>query len=338
MLYNHGIWRRSTFTECEDILDRSGTGTPVILAYSRRMAPQLRAWLLEHGAPGTVLSASTPEEAAALIGEVEILFGASFPLEVVASSTRLRWIQSMNAGVEELLTAEAIPPAVTLTRVVDQFGKPIAEYVFAECLAQVRSLDRTRIAQREHHWDHFVAGTLEGKTLGVAGLGSIGQEIVRKGRAFDLRIHGLSRTGAAAHIVDRHFSPEEWEEFAAGVDVLVLTLPRTAETEGVVGRAVLEAMRPDSLLVNVGRGALVDEPALIESVRAGRIGKAILDVFAQEPLPADNPLWSEPNIVVTPHISGPSTVEGVGQFFLTNLKRYLAGESLLGVVDRTRGY
>jgi glyoxylate/hydroxypyruvate reductase A len=244
----------------------------------------------------------------------------------------------MNAGVEELVTAEFIPPAVTLTRVVDQFGKSISEYVFAECLAHVRSLDRTRAAQREHRWEHFVAGTLEGKTLGVAGLGSIGREIVRKARTFDLRVHGLSRTGTAAGIVDRHFGPDEWPEFAASVDVLVLTLPRTPETECAVGRSVLAAMRSDALLINVGRGALVDEAVLIEFAGEGRIGGAILDVFQEEPLPVDHPLWSTPNVVVTPHISGPSTVDGVGTFFLANLERYLAGDSLLGTVDRAKGY
>lgn len=319
-------------------MDRSSMGRPVILAYSRRIASDLRAWLLAHGAPGTILVASSPEEARQLIGDVDILFGASFPLELIPSASRLCWIQSMNAGVEELVAAEAIPPTVTVTRVIDQFGKPIAEYVFAEYLAHVRALDRTRSGQRERRWDHFIAGTLEGKTLGVAGLGSIGREIVRKGRAFDMTVVGSSRTGASAGIVDRHFGPDEWLEFAAAVDVLVLTLPRTAETEGVVGRLVLAAMRPNSLLINVGRGALLDEDAVVEFVRAGRIGGAILDVFQEEPLPADSPLWSTPNIVVTPHISGPSTVDGVSQFFLANLQRYLAGESLLGVVDRARGY
>ncbi|HEY8686447.1 MAG TPA: D-2-hydroxyacid dehydrogenase [Chloroflexota bacterium] len=319
-------------------MDRSSMSRPVILAYSRRIAFDLQAWLLAHDAPATVLAASTPEEARPLTGDVDILFGASFPIELFASAPHLHWIQSMNAGVEELVAAESIPPTVTVTRVIDQFGKPIAEYVFAECLAHVRDLDRTRTGQRERHWDHFIAGTLEGKTLGVAGLGSIGREIVRKGRAFDMTVFGSSRTGVAAGIVDRHFGPEDWLEFVADVDVLVLTLPRTTQTEGVISRSVLAAMRPDSMVINVGRGALIDEGALIDFVRSGRIGGAILDVFQQEPLPTDNPFWSTPNVTVTPHISGPSTVDGVCRFFLANLHRYLTGDPLLGVVDRARGY
>lgn len=319
-------------------MEYSREGGPTILAYSRRIAPRLREWLLDHDVQGTVLAASSSEEALPLMSEVDILFGAGFPAELIAAAPRLRWIQSMNAGIEELVAADTIPESVIVTRVVGQFGKPIAEYVFAELLAHIRELDRTRAAQREHRWEHFIAGTLEGQTLGVAGLGSVGQEIVRKGRAFDMIVHGLSRTGAAAELVDCHFGPEHWLDFAASVDVLVLTLPRTAETEGVVGRAVLDVMRPHSVLVNVGRGALIDEDALISAVQEGRIGRAILDVFLQEPLPAESPLWSAPHVVVTPHVSGPSTVDGVGRYFLANLERYIAGEALIGIVDRAKGY
>jgi phosphoglycerate dehydrogenase-like enzyme len=319
-------------------MEHAREGGPTILAYSRRIAPKLRAWLLDHDVQGRVLAASSPEEALPLISEVDILFGASFPPELIASAPRLQWIQSMNAGIEELVVADTIPESVIVTRVVGQFGKAIAEYVFAELLAHVRELDRTRAAQQEQRWEHFIAGTLEGQTLGVAGLGSIGGEIVRKGRAFDMTVHGLSRTGAAAELVDRHFGPDDWLDFAGSVDVLVLTLPRTTETESVVGRAVLGAMRPHAVLVNVGRGALIDEDALISAAQEGRIGRAILDVFVQEPLPAESPLWSTPNVVVTPHVSGPSTVDGVGQYFLANLERYVAGEALVGIVDRAKGY
>ncbi len=318
-------------------MDRFSERRPTILVYSRRIAQDIRAWLLDHDVPGTVLAASSPEEARPLMGDVEILFGAGFSTAVVASAPRLQWIQSMNAGIEEL-AADWIPNSVTVTRVVGQFGNSIAEYVFAELLARVREIERTRTAQRERRWEHFVSDTLEGKTLGVAGLGSIGREIVRKGRAFDMRVHGLSRTGESAGTVDRHFGPDEWPKFAAGIDVLVLTLPRTAETEGIVGRAVLETMRSDAVLINVGRGALVNEAALIEAVRERRIGGAILDVFQEEPLPESSALWSTPHVIVTPHISGPSTVEGVSQYFLANLERFRRGEPLIGVVDRTSGY
>ena len=306
--------------------------------YSRRIASEIRDWLTNHGCTGTVLAASSPEEAVETLPEAEILFGARFPTELFKDAPRLKWIQSINAGVEELVGDPAIPREVTITRIVGQFSGYIAEYVFAELLARARQIDRLRAAQRERHWEHFTAETLAGKTLGVAGLGSIGQEIVRKGRAFDMRVHGLSRTGAAAGIVDRHFASGEWFEFVSDLDVLVLTLPRTADTEGSVNERVLNAMRPDSVLVNVGRGALVDEDALVNALQRGRPAAAVLDVFREEPLPVESPLWSLPNVVVTPHVSGPSTVENVSTFFLENLNRYVRGEPLVGVVDREAGY
>lgn len=313
------------------------TLSPTILVYSR--APDAFArWLTEHECPGTVLTASSPAEATTVLDRVEVMLSSRFPTELLVKAPALRWIQSMGAGVEDLIAAGSLDPAVMVTRIVGQFGPYIAEYVFAELLARVRHLDALRTAQAERHWHHFVAGTLRGQTMGVAGLGSIGAEVVRKAHAFDMRVHGLSRTSAQAGIVDRHFLPSSWPDFVADLDVLVLTLPRTPETEGVVNGEVLAAMRPHAVIVNVGRGALLDEQALVDALRAGRLGGAILDVFQEEPLPAGSPLWELPGVTVTPHVSGPSTVEGVGEFFLENLDRYRRKQPLTGLVDRRAGY
>jgi len=313
-------------------------GSPTVLVYSRHGAARFRDWLLQHGIAADLRAASSPEEAEAVIGEVDVILGWKIPPSLFSRATRLRWIQSMGAGVDDLMNATTLRPDVVVTRIVDQFGGPIAEYVFAELLARVRELDRLRRLQIERTWEHFVAGTLAGRRIGVAGLGSIGTEIVRKARAFDMCVSGLSRSPDRASLVDRHFGPNQWEEFVPDLDFLALTLPLTPSTRGVVNAQVLAAMRPDSVLVNVGRGALVDEDALIDALRLGRPSGAVLDVFVTEPLPPDSPLWSLPGVVVTPHVSGPSTDEGVGQFFLENLQRYAQGEPLLGVVNRDLGY
>lgn len=284
-----------------------------------------------------VYAASTPSEAEPWIDEAEVLFAWRFPVELFDRARRLRWIQSMGAGVEDLVEAH-VPASVRITRVVDQFGPPIAEYVFAELLARVRRLDHARALQRAHRWAPFYPGSLAGQTLGVAGLGSIGQEIVRKARAFDMRVWGLSRTAGHAGEVDRHFGPDAWVEFASAVDVLVLALPLTPSTRHVVDARVLGAMSAESLLVNVGRGALVREADLIEALSRGHPGGAILDVFETEPLPPESPLWDMPGVTITPHISGPSRTEPVVAWFLANLERFLAGRALLGEVDRARGY
>jgi glyoxylate/hydroxypyruvate reductase A len=284
------------------------------------------------------VAASTPEEAQPVVGETEIILTGRIPADLVGQAHHLKWLQSMNAGIENMLGLDSLPPDVILTRVVDRFGGPMAEYVFAELLARARQLDRLREMQRERVWEHFISDTLMEKTLGVAGLGSIGAEMVRKARAFDMTVYGLSRTKERAGSVDRHFTSDAWLDFVRDLDVLVLILPLTAETDGVVDRRVLEAMKSSALLVNVGRGKLVVEEDLIAALREGTIGGAILDVFAQEPLPPDSPFWTLPGVTVTPHVSGPSTLEGVGSLFIQNLERYLIGEDLMGVVDRARGY
>jgi glyoxylate/hydroxypyruvate reductase A len=153
-----------------------------------------------------------------------------------------------------------------------------------------------------------------------------------------MRIHGLSKTASASHLVDRHFTPDGWIEFVRDLDVLVLALPLTRETEGVVDGRVIASMRSGAVLVNVGRGLLVDEVALVDALCHGTIGGAVLDVFQTEPLPPDSPLWNLHGVTVTPHISGPSTIEGVGAFFLDNVHRFVRGDPLAGAVDRWRGY
>jgi glyoxylate/hydroxypyruvate reductase A len=185
-----------------------------------------------------------------------------------------------------------------------------------------------------------VAGTLAGQTLGVAGLGSVGAEVVRKGRAFDMHVYGLSRTGARANLVARHFTPDRWLDFVAELDVLVLTLPRTPQTEGAVDARVLDAMKPGALLVNVGRGLIVDEAALIAALESGRLGGAALDVFPIEPLPADSPLWRMPGVFVSPHCAdaSPQSLDRGFLILLDNLERFARGRPLRNVVDRQQGY
>lgn len=307
-----------------------------ILVYARDPEPIAEA-IRRRGVEAVVRTAHDADSARARIPEADVLFSWRLPPELYMLGRRLRWVQSMGAGVEDIMAAP-VPDGVHVTRIVDQFGVSIAEYVFAELLSRVRRLDDTRAWQRERKWHHFVAQSLAGRTVGVAGLGSTGREVVRKARAFDMKVTGLSRTGQHGGLVDRHFAPDAWLDFVRDLDVLVLTLPLTADTRSAVGADVLRAMRPESVLVNVGRGALVPEAALVEALRAGRPGGAILDVFEREPLPADSPLWSLPGVTVTPHVSGPSRMDDVAEFFVDNLGRLARGETLRGLVDRQVGY
>lgn len=312
---------------------------PTILVYHPKDAEAYKAAISKQW-DGSIHSASTAEEVERYLPETEIILGWKFPTGLLSkpAASSVRWFQSTGAGVNDLVAEKSIPQTVELTRIVGQFGSPIAEYVFAYLLFLEKEIARMRESQNQHRWDSFIPGMLEGKTIGVAGLGSIGAEIVRKARAFDMKVYGLSVSGKQSALVDRHFSAFEWPEFAAELDYLILTLPLTEATQYIVKRNILTKMKPDACLVNVGRGALIHENDLVAVMKNGHLKAAVLDVFETEPLPKDHPLYSIPNVYITPHLSGPSTIAGVSQFFIENLKRYLGGQPLQGIVDRTRGY
>ncbi|MEX6702742.1 D-2-hydroxyacid dehydrogenase [Peribacillus frigoritolerans] len=237
-----------------------------------------------------------------------------------------------------MIADKSIPKNITLTRIIDQFGASISEYVFSFLLDIVKDGPRMKQSQLERRWDPFISETLKGKTIGVAGLGSIGAELVRKARAFDMNVHGLSFSGKQATLVDLHFTPGQWAEFVKDLDYLVLTLPLTDSTYHIINQDLLLAMKSNAYLINVGRGALIDEGDLISVMRAGHLQGAVLDVFETEPLPKEHVFWSMPNVFVTSHLSGPSTINEVSNFFIENLRRFLSEQPLNGLVDRNRGY
>lgn len=308
-----------------------------VLVYHPTEAAAYADLLRQAGYPGPVLAASTPEAGVALAPRAQILFAGRVPAEVLAAARQLRWIQSMWAGVDQWL-ALPLPEHVQLAHMVGPYGILISEYVFAYLLAHVRQIDRYRQQQEERIWRQHRPGRLHGARLGVAGMGAIGADIARLGRAFGMEVWGLSRTGAPHPAADRMFAVAELVAFAAGVDYLVAVLPNTPATRGLIGADVLAALKPEAVFVNVGRGATVDEAALVAALQAGRLRAAILDVFQTEPLPPDHPFWTLPGCTVTPHVSGPSLREDMVAAFLENVRRQAAGQGLLGLVDRQRGY
>lgn len=280
-----------------------------------------------------LLACATPSEAAAQIKEADILFCWRFPTELYSGAANLHWVQSMGAGVEDLVAAP-LPDGCVLTRVEGLFGDYISEYALLHMLAHAQQLNRTHTDQAERRWSPYTIGKLAGKRLGVAGAGSIGQAIARKGKAFGMTVWGLARSDRHLPDFDRTFTPAQVQAFTEGVDYLVSSLPLTPQTIGLIDPAQMKA---GALLVNVGRGATIDEAATLKAVREGRI-QAVLDVFQREPLPPDHPFWHTPGITVTPHISGPSVPAEVGKYFAANYQRYVSGQPLTGLVDRQRGY
>ncbi len=285
-----------------------------------------------------VSAAATPSEAAGLVGEAEILYAWKFPPQLYAKAERLKWLQAMGAGVDWAIVPE-LPPGVILTRAPGVFGPWMAEYVIGWCSWVTQRVETYREAQRQRRWlDHVLPDRLRGKTFAIVGLGDIGRDIARAARAFGMRVLGVSRRGRLVREAERVYPVGQMARALRQADFVVVLLPLTPETHGIIGADAFAAMKPTAWLVNIARGAVVNEAALMEALETRRLAGAILDVFAAEPLPPHHPLWRMDNVVITPHISGPSTPDEIAPVFNDNLARYLAGKPLRHVVDRKQGY
>jgi phosphoglycerate dehydrogenase-like enzyme len=259
---------------------------------------------------------------------------------LLARVPNLRWIHTISAGVDHLLFPELRESDAILTNASGVFNIPIAETVMAYILAVAKRLPEFWTQQRERRWEKLPLRELRGLTVGIVGLGDIGTEAARLCRAFGMRVLGLRRRPAPSDVADEVLSPDRLHDLLACSDFVVVAVPLTAETRGMIGRAELAGMKSDAWLINISRGAIVDEEALVEALREGHIGGACLDVFAEEPLPPESPLWDMPNVIITPHNSwsSPHIEEREIALFLENLRRYVAGEPLLNVVDKQAGY
>jgi glyoxylate/hydroxypyruvate reductase A len=284
-----------------------------------------------------VHAASTLEEAAPLIGNTEILYGWRFPPALLGRAPKLRWIQVMGAGVERFLAPE-LPAHVVVTRASGIFGPWMAEYTLGWCLWVTQHVELFRQQQRERRWKPVDPLRLQGATLCVVGLGDIGCEIARAAQRVGMRIVGVSRSGRPVRPAERTYRPRAIRTALARADFVVLTVPLSRETRGLIGETELAAMKPSVWLINIARGPVVDEKALLGALRERRIGGAVLDVFDEEPLPSDHPFWGLDNVAVTPHIAGPSAADEIAPIFNDNLRRYVSGRPLRDVVDRRRGY
>lgn len=287
--------------------------------------------------PFPVAVCSTPAEAERHVAGAEILYAWNFPRHLLPLATKLRWVQNMGAGVERFLVPE-LPRRVILTRVAGIFGPWMAEYVLGWCLWHTQRTELFRAQQRERRWRQVDPLRLHGAGLCVVGLGDIGRTIAQAARGLGMRVTGVSQSGKKTPGLERVYRARDIGKPLASADFVVLTVPLTPATRGLIGARELAAMKPSAWLVNIGRGPIVDEAALLQALAGRRLGGAILDVFDEEPLPADHPLWGLDNVVITPHISGPSTPGEIGPIFDDNLRRYLAGRPLRYQVDRKRGY
>jgi phosphoglycerate dehydrogenase-like enzyme len=290
-----------------------------------------------------------PEAAARwreLLDQAEVLFGipddSSAGLAEVAGLPRLRWVHATSAGAGEVVRTAKLPAEalerVTITTSSGVHAIPLAEFAILGVLAIAKELPRFAEDQRARAWPELrqPLRELDGQTLFLVGLGEIGRETARLGKAFGMRTVGIRRSqGPPPEHVDEVHGPDRLAELAGRADAMVVSLPLTEETAGMIDRATIGRLPPSCIFVNIGRGGVVDEPALIEALRERRIAGAALDVFATEPLPQDSPLWDLPNVLLTPHAVALAARENerIVELFVANLRRYLDGEPLAKVVE-----
>lgn len=273
---------------------------------------------------------------------VEVVLG-SLPRPFLLQAPRLRWLQGTGAGVDWLLDhPEIVASDLILTNASGVHAIPISEHIFALMLALVRDLPRCLRDQERRTWGRgHVVAELAGATMGLIGVGAIGERTAQVATALGMRVLGLRRDPAqSSPWVERMVGREGLLDLLAESDWVIVTVPLTAETRGLIGERELRAMKASAYLINIGRGAVIDEPALICALQEGRIAGAGLDVFAEEPLPADSPLWGMDNVIITPHYAGatPRYNDRLVAIFTENLRRYQAGQPLVNLVDKRLGY
>jgi phosphoglycerate dehydrogenase-like enzyme len=252
----------------------------------------------------------------------------------------LRWVQGTAAGAGEQLKAAALTKAelhrITVTSASGVHAGPLAEFCLFGLLAMSKGMPRMRADQLAHHWDHYPVAELRGRTLLVLGLGAVGTEVARLAKAFGMHTLGMNRRGSSdSPDIDEAHPPTSLDKLLPRADAIVVTLPLTDETAGMLDARAFARMKPATLLVNVGRGGVIDEVAMVNALRDHRLAGAVLDVFATEPLPKTSPLWDMPNVVVSPHTTALSPHENkrIVALFVKNLRRYLDGKELINRID-----
>jgi phosphoglycerate dehydrogenase-like enzyme len=296
----------------------------------------------------TFLHARDEAEALALIGEAEVAFTGHLTSEQLARAQRLRWVHSPAAGVGGMLFPEMLASPVVITNARGLSAESIAEHVLAVTLAMFRRLPHAMRSQMDREWAQDAIGAagnrmLAGSRVLVVGLGAIGGAVAHVMTILGAKVTGVKRrvdrSAPGAGGVEIVPSDALRDQFPAA-DVVVIAAPHTAETRNLIGASELARMAPHTILVNVSRGRLVDEAALVDALRAGRIGGAALDVFVDEPLGADSPFWTLPNVLITPHTSGfrPDHWDASTALFADNLRRFASAQPLLNVVDKGAGY
>jgi phosphoglycerate dehydrogenase-like enzyme len=311
----------------------------------RQFVDQLRGDFPQH----TFVDAWDRETLRRVLPDAEVAFTPFVDRDVFPSATRLRWVQSPAVGVGGLMFPELLASDVVITTARGIRARSIAEHILGVTIALARKLPVAIRAQLAHHWaQEELEGpgvdvrTLHGRRMGIVGLGAIGRELVSIAAPFGFRITAIRRRAAEPPPpgVEEVWPPDRLHDLLAQSDVVVIAAPHTPETKRLIGAVELDRIKRGALLVNVARGKMIDDAAVVAALGDGRLGGAALDVFSQEPLEPSSPYWDLPNVIVTPHVSGAlrDYWTPLVALFSDNLRRFERGEPLLNVVDKAAGY
>jgi phosphoglycerate dehydrogenase-like enzyme len=294
-----------------------------------------------------IVVSDDPEKLKSLAADADAILFADFDGDLLANvlplANRVRWIHCLWTGVEMILKPKIVAHPAPLTNGRGVFRWPLADWVIAAMLFFAFDLGRVIRQQEQGMWKPFISTSLMGRVLGIVGFGSIGAAAAARARVFGMKIAALRRRPELFESdspPDQTYGPGQLKELMAASDYILVVTPLTAETRGMIGEAEIAAMKPSAVIINIGRGPVIVEAALVRALEAGRIRGAALDVFNTEPLPSEHPFWRMPNVLLSPHTA--DRVEGfldpAFESFVENLDRFRKGEPLANVVDKHAGY
>ena len=286
---------------------------------------------------------SAREKLDPLLASAEVIYGLILPQDILTRAPRLKWVQTMSAGVDRFARMDIWQSPVILSGVSGIHATPIGEFVLEFMLMFAKQAPLCFRMKQKHEWKRFMPGVLRGKTVGIVGLGSIGREVARLSKAFGMRVIATRRSAkkaGQARYVDTLLPAKQLKQLLAESDFVVICTPLTPETYGLIGEEEVRAMKSTAYLINIARGGMVDEEALIRALNEKWIAGAGLDVTATEPLPPDSRLWDFDNVILSPHVAGgmEDYMKHATGIFCENLRSYMSGRKLINVIDKKKGY
>ncbi len=303
---------------------------PLAEEYKKALEPKFPQLSIE--------AATREEEIEETIENADILFASRISDELIRRAVKLKWIQAKPTGVDAFTSLPSLRRDVLITSTRGIHGPQMSEMAILLMLAFNRDLPRNVRNRDQRIWERWPGKLLYQKKVGILGVGAIGEEIARKCKAFHMTVYGIDVIRREVDAVDFFYGPEDLLSVLRVVDYFIIVVPHTPETEKMIGREALAAMKPTAFLINIGRGRVMDENALIDALKNGRIAGAALDTFWTEPLPKEHPFWEMKNVILTPHIGGLSDIymEQALPILEENLRRFLSGErkNLINLVTR----